>query len=295
MRTQVTQAPRRVTGAATPHGSPQLAAVLTLIGLGAIAVALLGPLGLGAINYHLSPGAADQIRGGDVAGLLLVGPVSLLAAWLAARGRPGAAVLGLAPASYGLYMYTQLAIGGDPARYAGDSERWFVLLWALIILCGVALVLAGKRLLLAAAPSARPSLERLTGWYLLAVATFLTLGLHVPGLVDTWREVPTSEEFLADPTVFWVVKVMDLGYVVPILVAVGVGLLRGLAWARRLLAPVVGWSALLGSSVAGMGLTMVATDAPGASVGLAAGFSLVAALALGLAVAAYRPLLQPHR
>ena len=39
-----------------------------LLGLGAMATALLGPLALGWIDYYLSSGAADQLRGGDVAG-----------------------------------------------------------------------------------------------------------------------------------------------------------------------------------------------------------------------------------
>ena len=68
-----------------------------------MATALLGPLALGWIDYHVSSGAADQLRGGDVAGLVLVGPVALAAAWRVATGRPGADALALAPASYGLY------------------------------------------------------------------------------------------------------------------------------------------------------------------------------------------------
>jgi hypothetical protein len=48
---------------------------------------------------------------------VLVGPVALAAAWRVATGRPGADALALAPASYGLYMYTELAITGDLARY----------------------------------------------------------------------------------------------------------------------------------------------------------------------------------
>jgi len=108
--------------------SAGLAILLALLGLGAMATALLGPLALGWIDYHVSSGAADQLRGGDVAGLVLVGPVALAAAWRVATGRPGADALALAPASYGLYMYTELAITGDLARYDGNSERWFPLL-----------------------------------------------------------------------------------------------------------------------------------------------------------------------
>jgi hypothetical protein len=78
--------------------SAGLAILLALLGLGAMATALLGPLALGWIDYHVSSGAADQLRGGDVAGLVLVGPVALAAAWRVAAGRPGADALPLAPA-----------------------------------------------------------------------------------------------------------------------------------------------------------------------------------------------------
>jgi hypothetical protein len=280
-------------GGTTTPGAAALPALLAVIGVGAIAVALLGPLVVGVIDYHVSSGGADQIRGGDVAGLLLVGPVSLLAAWLARRVRPGAAALALAPASYGLYTYTQLTITGDVVRYDGNAERWYPLLWLLVVACGAVVALAGARLVREPPPTPRPGLERGTGWFLLAVALFLVVGLHVPSLLDAWRDQPTSEEYLADPVAFWVVKLMDLAYVVPLVSAVGVGLLRGRSWARRALAPVVGWCALLASAVAGMAVTMQATGAPGASIGLAAGFVLAAAGAIGLAVAAYRPLLRP--
>jgi hypothetical protein len=36
-----------------------------------MATALLGSLALGWIDYHVPSGAADQLRGGDVAGLVL--------------------------------------------------------------------------------------------------------------------------------------------------------------------------------------------------------------------------------
>jgi hypothetical protein len=42
-----------------------------------MATALLGPLTLGWIDYHVSLGAAGQLRGGDIARLVLVGPVAL--------------------------------------------------------------------------------------------------------------------------------------------------------------------------------------------------------------------------
>ena len=290
MTTTAPSGPLVRTATPVPAARP-LTVVLALLGLGAAAVSLLGPLGTGVIEYHVSSGARDQVRGGDLAALVLVAPVCLVAAWLVHRERAGAETLALAPTSYGLYMWSQLAISGDITRYPGTSERWFPLFWALVTLSGAGIVLAGRRLALAPEPRPRRRREVVTGWYLLVVAAFLTLGLHLPGLVDAWRDQPTSAEYLADPGVFWTVKVMDLAMVVPVAVGVGAGLLAGRGWARRLLAPVTGWCALLAASVAGMGITMVLADSAGASVPLAGGFLVAAAAALGLAVLAYRPLL----
>src|SRR3954452_18064566 len=39
----------------------------------------------------------------------------------------GGGALALAPASYGLYMNTELAITGDLARYDSNSQRWLAI------------------------------------------------------------------------------------------------------------------------------------------------------------------------
>ena len=64
---------------------------------------------------------ATALRGGNAAGLVLVGPVA-----------------------YGLYMYTELAITGDLARSDGNSERWFPLLSALVTISGAVLGAGGR-------------------------------------------------------------------------------------------------------------------------------------------------------
>jgi hypothetical protein len=126
----------------------------------------------------------------------------------------------------------------------------------------------------------------------LVVATFLVVGLHLPGLLAVWSDEPTAE-YLATPTIFWIVKLMDLGVIVPVMVAVGVGLLRGTAWSRRAVYGMVAWLALLGASVAGMAISMQIEGDPSASLGMSVAFSLFAAVFLVLAVRVLRPLLGP--
>lgn len=83
---------------------------------------------------------------------------------------------------------------------------------------------------------------------------------------------------------------MDLGIVVPALVLIGVGMLRGAGWARRAVYAVVGWFALLGTSVAGMAIVMQAAGDPGASTANTVAFGVFAALGLVVATVVYRPL-----
>jgi hypothetical protein len=269
-----------------------LAVGLILLGLGAATVALLGPLVADVIRYHVSEGAMNQIVGGDVAGLVLVAPVSLLAGTLVWRGHRAGPILALGPAVYALYMYFQLSLGGDVLAYPGNSERFFPLFLGLFVLAGAILVRAWSAIDFEVLPMPRRRVSRGLGVFLLVVAAFLTVGLHLPGLVDAWADRPTSTEYLADPVVFWLVKFMDLGVVVPLLVAAGLGLLRARGWATRIAYGAVGWTALLGSSVAGMAIVMQATGDPAGTTANTIAFSSFAAIALWMAWTLYRPLLR---
>lgn len=284
-------------GAHSEHRAPArsgtlLGIALVLLGIGAAAVAVLGPLVLGAIDYHVSEAVAAQVKGGDVAGLLLVAPVSMIAGVLVLRGDRVGPVLGLGPAAYGLYVYFQLAVSGDISRYPGNSELWFPLFLVLFLLAGSILVGAWTSMSVRrTAVNQEPRwFNRVSGWYLVVVAAFLVFGLHVPGLLDAWSEQPTSTEYLGDPVIFWVVKMMDLGVIVPIAAATGGGLLLRRPWAHRMRYAVIGWAALLASSVAGMAIVMQATGDPAASVANTVAMSGFAVVAIGLAALVYRPL-----
>jgi hypothetical protein len=277
-------------GVATrPRYDRALAVGLFLLAGGAGAVALLGPLVFGAIDYHASEAAIGQVKGGDVAGLVLVAPISLIAGILVWRGHVAGPVLALGPAVYGLYMYSQLALGGDVSRYPGNSEMYFLLFLGLFVLAGAVAIVGWRTIDTDALPETSRRLDKTFGWFTLVVAVFLALGLHLRGLVDVWAGDPGSE-YLADPVVFWLVKFMDLGLVVPVLLLVGIGVLRGAGWAVKAEYAAAGWIALLGASVAGMAIVMQVTGDPAASIANTVVFSLFALIAMAMAVLVYRPL-----
>ena len=82
-----------------------------------------------------------------------------------------------------------------------------------------------------------------------------------------------------------------MGIVVPTLTAVGVGLVRGAGWAHKAAYGVLGWFALLGSSVAAMAVVMQVKADPSASTTNTIAFGLFALGGLTIATRLLRPLL----
>jgi CHASE2 domain-containing sensor protein len=89
---------------------------------------------------------------------------------------------------------------------------------------------------------------------------------------------------------FWLVKFMDLGIVVPIAAATGIGLLRGRSWANRLAFAMIGGYALLAASVTGMAIAMQLNDDPSASLANTIVFAAFFLAFGALAFALYLPL-----
>lgn len=80
----LTRTQQRPSDPTKKHSPPEtagrrwLAVGLFILGPGPALVALLGPLVADVIRFHASEEAVNQIVGGDVAGLVLVTPLSLL-------------------------------------------------------------------------------------------------------------------------------------------------------------------------------------------------------------------------
>jgi hypothetical protein len=262
------------------------------LGLGIAVQAVLGPLVLGLIEHRAEPSTVSQVVGGDAAALVVIAPVAIVAGVLALRRHRAAPLLVMGPGVYAAYTAFQLAVGQEHLRLPGNVEHFFPLYLGLMVLGGALTVAAWVAVDAAALPHPSRRLRRWVGGLLLGVSGFLVLGLHLPGLLDAWRALPTAEEYLAGPTPFWVVKAMDLGLVVPVAVTVGIGLLREAPWARKPAYAIVSWCTFLGASVAGMGIMMVVDDAYGASLAMAVPFTAFALAAAAFMVALYRPLFQ---
>lgn len=266
-----------------------LALLLLLLGLGIATVSVLGPLGTGALAYRTSETTLNQVIGGDLAGLAVVAPCALVAAALVRGRHPLGPVIAIAPGLWAVYMYLQLMVGQEYLQLPGNTERFFPLLLALFVLGQAVAVLAWRVASTGPAPSFGARLERTTGIVLVVLAAFLVFGLHLPTLLEAMGDTPTTLEYLSSPTAFWIVKVMDLGIVVPAALAIGVGLIRHAAWARRPAVALLATYTLLSAAVTGMAVVMFANHDPDGTVANVVTFGLFTLLVGSLTARALRP------
>lgn len=275
------------------HRRALLATVVTALGAGIALASLLGPLTLDLMRYRTSPTTLNQLLGSDAAALFVVAPLAVVAAVLVLRGQAAGALLATGIGVFALYTYAQVIIGQEYLRLAGNVERYFPLLLSVFVLAEATVVLAWRTVPAILPPISRRR-RRTAGGALIAVAVFLVLGQHLRPMLVAWSDPTSLTEYASSPTPFWLVKLMDLGIVVPAAVTTGIGLLRRAAWAQRMAYPLLTAFALLGASVTAVGVVMNRHADPDASAVLTAGFAVFAAVFAALAAALYRPLLAAH-
>ena len=192
------------------HGHTQLAVGLLILGVGAAVAALLGPLVAGMIRYHVSEAAVNQIIGGDVAALILVAPMSIFAGFLVWRRHRAGPVLALGPSFYALYMYSQLALGGDVARYEGNSEQFFPLYLGLFVFAGAIAIRSWSLIETRPMPETEPVDHRSVGIFFLVVLRSCQ-NLCGPSSEPAFASpaarsaspLPTPSRARADPAIGW--------------------------------------------------------------------------------------------
>jgi hypothetical protein len=183
---------------------------------------ILGPLGLGVIQWRVSPIGLNQTLGIDGALFVLGVPLTLAAAWLWWTGHRLAPPLALGTSLCALYYGVAETIGPDYIRYAGNNERFFLLFLALIILSWTIAFRAWTAL--DPAPPAPPV------WLGRGLAVVVALGGLAIGLAWLAQLIGialtgvVTEAYLDAPSAFWIVRIVDLGFLVPVCLATAVGL-----------------------------------------------------------------------
>jgi len=262
---------------------------MALIALGILIAtsSILGPLVLGVIKFHVSAGAEAQLIGGEVVSLFIVAPLAVIAGVLWLRRNPLAPTLALGPAGYSLYMYVQYVVGPQYERYPGNNEHAFPLYLTLIILSWSIGLSAWRALESMPLPRLSSGTRRTLAALMLVLNVmfaFAWLGTIVSVLQGP-STTPAWEEYAKDQTLFWLVRMMDLGFVIPASFAIAVGLLRRTTWAVTLVYAFLGFQTLMVAAVAGMAIMMTVRSDPAASptlLGVSAAISLVLAAIFGM-------------
>ena len=246
----------------------KLSGVLCLVlAAGMTGAAILGPLVLGVIEFHVSSSARGQLVGGEVASLVLAAPIALAAGVLWLLDRPLGPMLAFAPALYAVYMYTQYVLGPEYQRYPGNNEYAFPLYAGLVLIGWILAARAWPEVKAAQLPPLSNGLRlSIAGVLLLSSALFAAAWLG--GTVSLLRGAPPAG-YADDPTLFWLVRFMDLTLVIPAAVFTAVAVLRQWTWSTPAAIALVGFEALLVAAVAGMAAMMVVRHDPGASRPLA--------------------------
>jgi MFS family permease len=263
------------------------AAILSFVLAASIVVAaILGPLVTGVIRFHLPDSLVVQYEGGEVVTLFVAVPLLIAAGILWRRGERLAPALAFGPATYTAYTFVTAIAGQEYGRYDGNSERAFFLYAGLIAVGSAVAVLAAADLLRQPAATPPDMLRSLTAGIFLLIAAFFALA-WIAQVVQVYRGVE-SIEYQQGPTLFWLIKMLDLGFLVPALGTIGVGLLRRSMLAARLAYGMVIYAVCMAGAILGMGVAMWIEEDPAASIGMIA---FLAPVTVGLAIVAARMLM----
>lgn len=257
---------------------PWFALGMVVLGLMLATNSLMGPLFADVIDYPFTQTVLNETLGLEVVTLVLVAPLTVLAGALVMRSHRAGPLLALAPTSYGVYMLVQYVIGPQYPTYQ-LSIAWHLALFVL------ALALFTRAWTLAAPDhDVRPG--RWAG--VLAVLAIFVLSRWTPAIAGILHggAVPAAAR---DLTMYWSIFLLDLGVVVPAMIATAVGLLRRATWARRALFAVMGWFAMVPPSVAAMSVVKVARGDPNELVADTVIFLVVTVAVAVLAVVLFRP------
>ncbi len=251
---------------------------LISLGAGIAANAVLGPLALRVIRFHNSPNAINQLIGGEIVSLVVVAPLAITAGALWMRGHKVAPALALAPSLYALYTYTTEILGAEYQRYPGNNEQFLPLHLGMMVFGVSIAVNAWSALDEGQLPMPRPPL-RLTA----AAALFVPSALFALAWMQqlaAFAGGERSQAYREDPRLWWLIKVLDLGLLIPAALGTSIAVLRERPVGVKAAYGLTGFLACLVGSVGGMGVVMLWKNDPSASPAMPV-MALTIALGLG--------------
>ncbi len=236
-----------------------------VLGVLLVTATILGPLVTGRIRFHMSDDALVQYVGGEIVTLIVaVGLLTSAPAWW--LGRQWAPAVAVGAAGYIVYTFATVVAGQEFDRYPGNVEKAF-LLYAATTAVAVSLLVTSFRMLTTSAHLAGP--RHATSWLLIGIGAVVAL-LWLGQLAGYYRDGPTGEYETAT-ALFWLIKYLDLGVVIPLAVVTGL-LQRSPSPATDAAAVgMLGFMTWLLAALLLMAVEMLRRETPGASWILAVG------------------------
>lgn len=245
-------------------------AVLSLLlATGLLTAAFLGPLVSDRIRFHMSSEAVAQYVGGEVVTVLLA--VMLLLSgpgWWLNWGWVPIATAGAG--AYVIYTFVTVVAGQEYGRYPGNAENAF-LLYAAITAVAVGLLTTSWRRLLAGEGLEGP--RHATGWVLVILGGAFAL-LWLGQLAGFYRDGPTRE-YESATSMFWLIKYLDLGVVIPVAVIVGLAQRSPSSASDAAAVTILGFLSWLLLALVFMAIEMLRRGTPGASWVFAIGVAVL--------------------
>ena len=183
-----------------------LLGLLVLIGI------VLGPLMLDRVQFHMNRNSIVQYQGSEV--IMLVVAISLfIASWMWSTGDRLAAMISPGLALFVIYTMVTVVMGQEFEQFpTGNAERFF-LLYAAITALAVVLVLLSLSATTGLMLQVNSRWMLVTKWALGITAGLFAL-LWLAQISNVYRNGLTSE--LAETRLlFWLVKYLDLGFLIP--------------------------------------------------------------------------------
>jgi len=192
-------------------GLISVAAGVTLIYL-----ALMGPLYLGLIKYRTPEVINNQLVGQDLVNLAVVGPILLIGGILLWLRKKVAKYLLILTPLFLIYYALSYTIGWEwsSPQYSGNNEKYFfhfllILIAALLIMFYCLSVFPKK----VSAHFKKTSLGLYSSLFVLFLLVFA--GMWIKEVVEVIK-TGTTRGYDTSPIVFWLVRVFDLGFSIPL-------------------------------------------------------------------------------
>jgi hypothetical protein len=185
-------------------------------GLALIYLAIQGPLFLDHIRYKTATGINNQIMGQDLVNLFLLSVILLVGGVALFLRKAIAKYLLIITPLYLIYYVLSYTLGWEwsSSQYTGNSER-FTFYFLFILIAALVIMLYS----LAVFPKERTANFKKKGLIIYsALFTFFMLVFASMWLKEVWQVMSTgvARGYDIAPTAFWLVRVFDLGFTIPL-------------------------------------------------------------------------------